>query len=133
MNVGIPNQAPSYHKATVEDYQRMSFVPTKANLEKRHLEEEQAALQDRRQGKRSVLNAARSNTDHDVAERKSSTDSDEDPQFITTSSLQSYPQPDIRRLSGNFNAPTQVEVNRHNETKRSFRGKIKQWMGKSPP
>lgn len=52
INVGVPNFAPSYHKMSVEEYKEMSFVPTKANLEKRRLEQEQAALQSQQQGKR---------------------------------------------------------------------------------
>jgi len=39
---------------SVEEYQKMSFVPTKANLEKRRLEEEQAALRSQQQGKRAA-------------------------------------------------------------------------------
>ena len=139
MNLGIPNSAPTYRKATLEEYQRSSFIPTKANLEKQRLGHEQTELQDRHQGKQNVHRAARSITDHDVGERRSS-DSDVDPHSTATSnslrerpSSQSYSQPEVRRLSGNFNAPTQVEVDRHNETKRSLRGKIKDWLGRSPP
>lgn len=46
MNTGsVPGNAPSYHKMTIEEYKDMSLVPTKANLERRRLEREQAALQ----------------------------------------------------------------------------------------
>lgn len=48
---------------------------------------------------------------------------------------QPHSRPEVKRLSGNFNAPTQVEVDHHNEIKspRGFRGTIKGWMRKSPP
>jgi hypothetical protein len=54
MNVGVPSSTPSYHKMSLEEYQKMNFVPTKANLEKRRSEEEQAALQSQQQGKRAA-------------------------------------------------------------------------------
>ena len=142
MNVGAPNFVPSYHKMSVEEYRNMSFVPTKANLEKRRLEQEEAALQDQQQSKRIVGNTARSATDHNAGERKSMSDFEKDPPSTTTSnsprervnSHLNY-RPEVKRLSGNFNAPTHVELERHNETKspRGFRGTIKGWMKKSPP
>jgi hypothetical protein len=33
--------------------------------------------------------------------------------------------PEIRRISGNFNAPTHVEIERHNDTAKSARSRIK--------
>lgn len=140
MNVGAPNFVSTYHKMTLEEYQKMSFVPTKANLEKRRLEQESAALQT---GKRDD-NAGRRMTDNDAGERKSMTGSEVGEDTFSTSSTvspseqtdsRSNSQPKIRRLSGNFNAPTHVEVERHNDVKgsRSIRGTIKSWMKKSPP
>lgn len=52
IHVGYANSAPSYHKMSLEEYQKMSFVPTKENPEKRQQsEQEQAALRDWHQGK----------------------------------------------------------------------------------
>lgn len=52
MNVGVPNSVSTYHKMSLEEYQRMSFVPTKANVEKRRLEQGQTATKNQLQGKR---------------------------------------------------------------------------------
>jgi hypothetical protein len=51
MNVGVPNSVSTYHKMSLEEYQKMSFVPTKANVEKRRLEQEKAAIENQPQGK----------------------------------------------------------------------------------
>lgn len=141
MNVGVPNSVSTYHKMSLEEYQKMSFIPTEENLDKRGLEQGQAAMQSQPQGKRAD-NAARSITDHDADERKSMSDFEKDPLFPSTSTSpqeraksHSHNPPEIRRLSGNFNAPTHVEVKRHNETKspRGFRETIRGWVKRSPP
>ncbi|KZM28394.1 uncharacterized protein EKO05_0004880 [Ascochyta rabiei] len=123
MNVGSPNSVSSYHRMTLEEYQKLSYVPTRANLEKRQLEQDQAALQDQQQD-----------------QRKSRGHISENPLSTTLASPQanshSSSRPEVRRLSGNFNAPTYVELERHNNTRRrrsSFREIVKGWAKKSPP
>ncbi|XPS73655.1 hypothetical protein M3J09_005796 [Ascochyta lentis] len=110
---------------TLEEYQKRSFVPTKANLEERQSGQDQAALQNQQQG-----------------QRKSMSDISNDPLSTTTptspraSPHYSNSRPEVRRLSGNFNAPTYVEVERHNDTKSrrsSFKGIFKGWVKRSPP
>lgn len=136
--VGYANSAPSYHKMSIEEYQKMSFVPTEENLaKKQHPEQEQAALRNWRQGECFVGNTASTATDHNIGQRNM----DKDPLATTSHSpwerqmSRSYHQPEVRHLSGNFNAPTQVEVNHHNDTRslRGFRGTIKGWIRKSSP
>jgi hypothetical protein len=139
MNVGVPNSAPSYHKMTVEEYKERTFVPTKANLEKRRLERERAAL---KQQSMCFYNAARTPTDHDAGHENSTSVTSEEP-FSTTmlgspeqsANLYSQARPEVRRLSGNFNAPTHVEVERHKESKglRNLKGMVKGWVKRSPP
>jgi hypothetical protein len=66
---------------------------------------------------------------------------DKDPLATTSHSpwerriSRSYHQPEVKHLSENFNAPTQAEVDQHNDIKglRGFRGTIKGWMRKSSP
>ena len=45
--------------------------------------------------------------------------------YSTQQPGQSSPPPEVRRISGNFNAPTHVEIERHNDTAKSTRSKIK--------
>ena len=134
--VGYASSAPSYHEMSIEEYQKMCFVPTKRNsANKQQSEQEQATLQGWHQGKCSVGDIASKATDHNKGQRNMS----KDPLPTTSYSpwerriLRSHNQPEVRHLSGNFNAPTQVEVDHHDEAKslRGFRGTIKGWMRKS--
>lgn len=119
----------------------MTSVPTQANLEKGRSEEEQTALWDQGQGKR-VGTVTGSMADHGTDQKKWMSDSSEDPLSTKSTSppweranAHSTARPEVRHLSGNFNAPTTIELERHNKTKksRSFRGTIKAWVKKSPP
>jgi hypothetical protein len=138
IQVGYANSAPSYHKMSLEEYQKTSFVPTKGNsAKKQQSEQEQATLRDWHQGTCRVSNTASKATDHNIGQRNM----DKDPLATTSHSpwerriSRSYHQPEVRHFSENFNAPTQAEVDHHNETKglRGFRGTIKGWMRKSSP
>jgi hypothetical protein len=80
--------------------------------------------------------------DHDAGERSSANSFGKDPLSTTTSMLpiegpnsQTSPRPEVRRVSGNFNAPTYVEVERHKDTNspRGFRGRIRSLVKRSPP
>ena len=141
MNVRVPNSVPSYHKMTVEEYKDMSFVPTKANLEKRRLEHAKATSPSQQQG-RCVDNGGSILTDYNADQCKSMSDISEDPFSSATSTspqdqanLHSSSRPEVGSVSGNFNAPTHVEVKRHQDTKRSrsFSKMIKGWVKKSSP
>lgn len=87
-------------------------------------------------------NAARTPTDHDAGHENSTSVTSEEP-FSTTmlgspeqsANLYSQARPEVRRLSGNFNAPTHVEVERHKESKglRNLKGMVKGWVKRSPP
>ena len=138
IQVGYANSAPSYHKMSLEEYQKMSFVPTKDHsTKKQQSEQEMATLRDWHQGKCLVGNTASKATDHNQGQHNM----DNDPLTTTPHSpwerriLRSHNQSEVGHLSGNFNAPTQAEVDHHDETKklRGFRGKIKGWVRKSSP
>lgn len=122
-NVGAPNFSPTYHKMSTDEYKKMSFAPAKSILEE---ERKQATLQDQQQGKHWADHAARSMADLDP---------EQDPLSTKANSLQSRSDYQRTRLSGTFNAPTYVEISRHNEAKdtRGFRDTIKRWTKKGPP
>lgn len=138
IQVGYANSAPSYHKMSLEEYQKMSFVPTKDHsTKKQQSEQEQAASRDWHQGKCFVGNTANKATDHNEGQRTM----EKDPLATASHSYwerrisQSHHQSEVRHLSGDFNTPTQAEVDHHNETRklRGFRGIIKGWVRKSSP
>jgi len=99
----------------------MSFVPTKDHsTKKQQSEQEQAASRDWHQGQRTMEKDPLATASHSYWERRIS---------------QSHHQSEVRHLSGDFNTPTQAEVDHHNETRklRGFRGTIKGWVRKSSP
>jgi len=109
----------------------MSFVPTKANLDERRLEHEQATLRDQQQGKETADHAEGSVADPDQGQDPLSLTAD----FSTTakySQLQSEPQP--TSLSSTFNAPTYIEISLHNAAKNAggLRRTIKRWTKRGP-
>jgi len=99
----------------------MSYVPTKGDsTKKQQSEQEMATLRDWHQGQRNMDNDPLTTTPHSPWERRI---------------VRSHNQSEVGHLSRNFNAPTQSEVDHHDETKklRGFRGKIKGWVRKSSP
>lgn len=136
-NVGNPNYAPTYHKMNLEEYKKMSFVPTKANLEKRRLEQEQAASQDQQSGNQTTRSVAHDMTDRHADIRKSKDLGSPLSITSTSTSEKRYdPQREPRRLSGGFNSPTSEEINSIKKTEKSvggFRHSIRKLTRKSSP
>lgn len=137
---GTTNSVSLHHRMILEDDEKMSFASTKPNLEKRRMEQEHVALQSQQQSKR-IDNAEGSMTDHIADQTESMSDIAEDPLSPTMltspweqATSHSNNLPEVRRLSGNFNAPTHVEGKRHNDLKspRGFRGAVKGWVKRSP-
>ncbi len=138
INVGTPNSVPAYHKMTVEDYNRMTSIRTQPDLERRRPGQEQIALQIQQQEGRCALSVKGTTVDHDAGQEKPvcdigplSTTASSSPHVRANSHPSSWPE--VRRLSGNFNSPTDVEMERHAKSPRSLRMTIKGWVKKSPP